>query len=62
MPERPALIFISEYSDTRGWQRQLAKYLPEIETRIWPDIGQKKTSSLRSSGSIPMVYWANFLS
>jgi glyoxylate/hydroxypyruvate reductase A len=42
MPERSALIFISEYSDTRGWQRQLAKYLPEIETRIWPDIGRKE--------------------
>ena len=40
MPDRPALIFISEYSDIRGWQRQLDKYLPEVETRIWPEIGR----------------------
>jgi len=41
VPPQPALIFISEVSDTRGWQRQLAERLPEVETRIWPDFGSK---------------------
>ena len=42
MPDRPALIFISETSDTEGWKRQLTTIIPEIEMRIWPEIGRKE--------------------
>jgi glyoxylate/hydroxypyruvate reductase A len=40
VPPHPALIFISEYSDTRGWQRELTRLLPEVEFRVWPEIGR----------------------
>jgi glyoxylate/hydroxypyruvate reductase A len=42
MSDRPALIFVSEYSDKPGWQRQLENHLPEVETRFWPDVGRKE--------------------
>ena len=42
MSDRPALVFISETSDTEGWKRQLAINLPEVAVRIWPEVGRKE--------------------
>lgn len=36
-----AILFKSDPEDTRGWAAELARRLPGVEIRIWPEIGDR---------------------
>lgn len=38
---KDALIFISEYSDIEGWRREFNRLMPEMDFRVWPNVGEK---------------------
>ena len=38
---KDALIFISDYSDTEGWRRELNRLMPALDFRVWPETGDK---------------------
>ena len=34
-----ALLFYSQDDDAEAWRRQLLERLPDLEYRVWPDVG-----------------------
>src|SRR5919199_902280 len=39
MPRPPVLLFISDYDDPEAWRADLRAAMPELEVRVWPEIG-----------------------
>ncbi|SMF37271.1 glyoxylate/hydroxypyruvate reductase A [Tistlia consotensis] len=38
--KRPVLLFMSDYDDPAEWAPALAEAWPELEVRVWPEIGE----------------------
>lgn len=40
--KRPCLLFASEFDDAHAWRAALEREWPELEVRIWPEIGDAR--------------------
>src|SRR5919199_1130907 len=39
MPRPPVLLFISDYDDPEAWRADLTAAMPDLEMRVWPEVG-----------------------
>ena len=55
-----ALLFISENDDPSVWKAELAKAIPELEVRIWPDSGDAGDIEYALAWNPPLGLLASF--
>ena len=47
-----SLLLVSDYGDAEKWRRRLSDLAPEIELRVWPDVGTPEDISMVATDTV----------
>ena len=55
----PAALFTSDYYRAEDWLPALARWMPELEVRVWPDIGEVRDIDIALVHNPPPGFFAS---